>query len=165
MNCPRCLTTLTEQDGSDATRLLCGSCGGFWIAPEPLANALKKRGITLPESGGTAGDLRCPRDGAWLATFKFSGVELDRCTQCGGLWLDKGEWEKISAAGRSKAKKRMLAAGAAGVAIVGGAVAANAMYQAHQKEAGGSTLDGVGEVVGGLFECLFDIVAVLTSKN
>lgn len=178
MNCPRCASELTEQKASDGSRLLCINCGGFWIDPEPLANSLRKRGISLPEATGAAGNLRCPRDGAGLTTFSFSGVELDRCTQCGGLWLDKGEWERVTGS-KSWLGTGMPAAGAVGAAVVGGvaiAAVASAMQQPQHQEdvnraagvAGDAVGTGggfVGEVAGnvacGFLECLCEIVSCI----
>lgn len=158
MNCPRCASRLTEQGVADGSRQLCAACGGFWIDPEPLAKALQKRGVVLPEAGGVAGDLRCPRDAAWLAGFSFQGIELDRCTQCGGLWLDKGEWDRLVAAS-GKGNVRAMAAGVVGAAVVGGAMASVAAPQPQQPQESGSVAgELVSEVAGGLFECLFDMV-------
>ncbi len=162
MSCPRCSAELTEQKASDGNRLLCADCGGFWIDPEPLANTLRKRGIVMPEDGGTAGEMLCPRDGATLATFSFGGVELDRCGQCGGLWLDRGEWEKVSAACGGRANVGMIAAGAVGVAAVGGAaVAASAMQQPENQETASRTADVAAEVAGGFFECLCELAGCI----
>lgn len=35
--------------------------------------------------------MRCPRDGQFLETEVFCGVEIDSCSFCDGTWLDKGE--------------------------------------------------------------------------
>jgi predicted Zn-ribbon and HTH transcriptional regulator len=40
--------------------------------------------------------MRCPKCGMELQVMKFGGVEIDRCFSCGGSWLDKGEFEKLS---------------------------------------------------------------------
>ena len=36
-------------------------------------------------------DMTCPRCGAKLAPRTFSGVTLDACASCHGVWLDAGE--------------------------------------------------------------------------
>lgn len=39
--------------------------------------------------------MECPRDGAQLAAERYeAGVEVDRCADCGGVWLDAGELER-----------------------------------------------------------------------
>jgi uncharacterized protein len=37
----------------------------------------------------------CPRDGATLVEVNKSGVQIDVCPECKGVWLDRGELEKI----------------------------------------------------------------------
>jgi hypothetical protein len=38
----------------------------------------------------------CPADGATLAKDIAHGVIIDRCPNCGGVWLDAGEMERIN---------------------------------------------------------------------
>ena len=39
--------------------------------------------------------MQCPIDGAQLVMADRSGVEIDYCPQCRGVWLDRGELDKI----------------------------------------------------------------------
>jgi hypothetical protein len=39
--------------------------------------------------------MKCPIDGAELVMTDRSGVEIDYCPQCRGVWLDRGELDKI----------------------------------------------------------------------
>jgi len=39
--------------------------------------------------------MQCPIDGAELAIAERSGVEIDYCPKCRGVWLDRGELDKI----------------------------------------------------------------------
>ena len=39
--------------------------------------------------------LQCPKCQAPMRTYERSGVHVDRCTECGGLFLDRGEVERI----------------------------------------------------------------------
>jgi len=39
--------------------------------------------------------MKCPIDGEVLAIAERQGVEIDYCPQCRGVWLDRGELEKI----------------------------------------------------------------------
>jgi uncharacterized protein len=38
---------------------------------------------------------RCPTDGASLIEINRSGVMIDVCPECKGVWLDRGELEKV----------------------------------------------------------------------
>jgi hypothetical protein len=40
---------------------------------------------------------RCPKCAAGLVTVTFRGVELDKCSECGGLWFDCGELDRVLA--------------------------------------------------------------------
>jgi Zn-finger nucleic acid-binding protein len=39
--------------------------------------------------------VNCPVDGATLVMSERQGVEIDYCPQCRGVWLDRGELDKI----------------------------------------------------------------------
>ena len=43
--------------------------------------------------------LLCPNDNASMTTVNRSGVEFDMCPVCRGVWLDRGELEKLIEAG------------------------------------------------------------------
>jgi Zn-finger nucleic acid-binding protein len=39
--------------------------------------------------------MQCPLDGSSLVMADRNGVEIDYCPQCRGVWLDRGELDKI----------------------------------------------------------------------
>jgi len=39
--------------------------------------------------------MKCPIDGENLVMTDRNGVEIDYCPQCRGVWLDRGELDKI----------------------------------------------------------------------
>ena len=39
--------------------------------------------------------MQCPVDGTTLVMTDRAGVEIDYCPQCRGVWLDRGELDKI----------------------------------------------------------------------
>lgn len=41
--------------------------------------------------------LLCPNDNSSMQTVQRSGVEFDMCPTCRGVWLDRGELEKLMA--------------------------------------------------------------------
>lgn len=47
------------------------------------------------QAGGEAA-LRCPRDGSEMVAVMMDEVQVDRCSECGGLWLDAGELEQLT---------------------------------------------------------------------
>jgi len=43
----------------------------------------------------TTVDLRCPKCAGSLAGYTFHGFALDRCVECGGVWMDRDELEGV----------------------------------------------------------------------
>ncbi|MEX0692594.1 MAG: zf-TFIIB domain-containing protein [Gemmatimonadales bacterium] len=41
--------------------------------------------------------MKCPKCGADLAHEDLHGIEVDRCLDCQGVWLDHGETERLLA--------------------------------------------------------------------
>jgi hypothetical protein len=39
---------------------------------------------------------RCPKCGAPLVVVHYRNVEIDKCSRCGGIWLDMGELERLA---------------------------------------------------------------------
>lgn len=39
--------------------------------------------------------MKCPNDQATLLITERSGIEIDYCPECRGVWLDRGELDKI----------------------------------------------------------------------
>lgn len=43
--------------------------------------------------------LLCPNDNGAMQTVDRAGVQFDMCPTCRGVWLDRGELEKLMSAG------------------------------------------------------------------
>ena len=41
--------------------------------------------------------MRCPTDGTTLQLADRHGIEIDYCPDCRGVWLDRGELDKVIA--------------------------------------------------------------------
>jgi uncharacterized protein len=106
--CPRCHIPLLVEEHGDITMERCSRCGGRWMDPEDLKGVLHL--IRLPVDGsavregvdlaGVSENALCPRCGLPLEPFNYagdSGVILDKCQDCGGLWLDRGKLERVLA--------------------------------------------------------------------
>lgn len=50
----------------------------------------------LRAAAATGSSLTCPRCGAAMAEVAVEQVKADRCTSCGGIFLDKGELELLT---------------------------------------------------------------------
>ena len=110
MDCPKC-GVATEQVEIKSVKVdRCPECGGSWYDQDEL------RLLKDEESGGDyrwidvdlwqdAEKVRvaetsvanCPKDGAPLAPVQYGEPEIsvEVCPRCFGIWLDKGEYEKI----------------------------------------------------------------------
>ena len=49
-------------------------------------------------------NMQCPIDQTTLAMTERQGVEIDYCPKCRGVWLDRGELDKLIAAGGGEAE-------------------------------------------------------------
>lgn len=45
--------------------------------------------------GRLDGRMKCPNDQAVLVMSERHGIEIDYCPECRGVWLDRGELDKI----------------------------------------------------------------------
>ena len=110
MNCPKCTTatlSVASVQGIDVDR--CRVCGGIWFDEQELPRLLHvtPQELTPLRGGSTQDDLNhkhgsCPRDGTPLLRIysaQNSSVVLDHCTQCRGIWLDGGEFERLLSQG------------------------------------------------------------------
>ncbi len=54
--------------------------------------------------------LMCPNDNASMQTVDRNGVQFDMCPTCRGVWLDRGELEKLMESATSEGRAPMQAA-------------------------------------------------------
>ena len=103
--CPHDKTQMEHVTAGEAVLDLCRKCGGrFFDAGEMFAAFGIKADPSYwdrPETGGNvkAGARHCPECETSMliqdVAYTTERVEIDRCGHCGGVWLDKGEIEKI----------------------------------------------------------------------
>lgn len=48
--------------------------------------------------------LMCPNDNAQMQTLERGGVQFDMCPSCRGVWLDRGELEKLMEAATAEGR-------------------------------------------------------------
>jgi Zn-finger nucleic acid-binding protein len=49
--------------------------------------------------------MKCPIDQTTLAITERQGIEIDYCPQCRGVWLDRGELDKLIAGGAQQSSQ------------------------------------------------------------
>ncbi|WP_411722398.1 zf-TFIIB domain-containing protein [Mycetocola sp.] len=62
--------------------------------------------------------MKCPTDSATLVMSERGGVEIDYCPECRGVWLDRGELDKIIERAENEMAKNAPAPAAAAPIIV-----------------------------------------------
>jgi Zn-finger nucleic acid-binding protein len=90
-----------EVRGPNVIIDVCPTCGGIWLDPGELNRLLRDRKLSqyLTKHIGTQSksQLVCPSCG-WLMDIETAeDVDVDVCLNCGGVWLDVGELEKLKA--------------------------------------------------------------------
>jgi Zn-finger nucleic acid-binding protein len=56
---------------------------------------LEKLRGELRKVEGSQTEIHCPKCRGLLEAHTFQGFALDRCSSCGGIWMDKGELEGV----------------------------------------------------------------------
>lgn len=107
MTCPACGNILSNMVAGNVAVDVCrGGCGGVWFDNFELkridgdgASALAHVGRDPEMRVVEAGKRDCPRceDQPMFRRFfsRKKGVQVDECPNCGGVWLDAGEFEAI----------------------------------------------------------------------
>jgi Zn-finger nucleic acid-binding protein len=62
--------------------------------------------------------MKCPTDSATLVMSERSGVEIDYCPECRGVWLDRGELDKIIERAENEMTKSAPAPAAAAAPMI-----------------------------------------------
>jgi Zn-finger nucleic acid-binding protein len=114
MRCPHCDTTLSTIDYEGVAIETCNSCGGEWLDDKELGHIVRIREeiFSAEERRAIEGatkipgipmadverEIVCPTCSATTVPINYggnTGVIIDRCPECRGIWLDGGELEKI----------------------------------------------------------------------
>jgi len=108
MICPKCKVELKEFSSGSLRLDKCGSCGGVWFDKSELKKVIDDRDKDLDwvhldlwnkkeKFAAKNGKKVCPfcKKILLMLQYDHSGIEVDICVACGGIWLDKGEMEKI----------------------------------------------------------------------
>lgn len=95
-NCPKCKGKLWHLKRAGMIIETCSQCQGMWFDAGELTILLEVY-KSFEASEGRAVDVHCVRCGAQMREMDYPGTEVvvDRCPDCQGLWLDKGEFETL----------------------------------------------------------------------
>ncbi len=111
MHCPRDGSILATNDVGTTRHYSCESCGGHWIPLKVLRSVLEADEMATLQSLAASAlptELKCVSCKVPLAGITLSGVEIDRCPTCHGVWFDGGELKKLSILFKSDSHLREL---------------------------------------------------------
>ncbi len=99
LNCPNDGTVLVTINVEDVPVDQCAVCGGIWLQRGELESLGEHHGkhlvpITIGEVSVIDSKHKCPQDGSQLCQHEFadhSGIIIDQCPTCQGIWLEKTE--------------------------------------------------------------------------
>lgn len=114
MFCPHCTHALRTIQYEGVEIETCDGCGGEWLDDGELGKIVRIREVRFDGNQRRAvaeataitpvklekvdRDLTCPKCGGTTDALNYggdTGIIIDRCTSCRGLWLDGAELEKI----------------------------------------------------------------------
>lgn len=104
MKCPKCQDETLDSRvvrGVEVDR--CPACQGVWFDEEELSKLIDDKAVGNSKlKGADKGQDRqpgvCPRDGTRLLRVyskRNRSVVLDCCSECKGVWLDGGEFQRL----------------------------------------------------------------------
>jgi Zn-finger nucleic acid-binding protein len=104
--CPHCRVELKVLTHSGINWAGCPKCEGVWLAAPDVIKALRlyaaDQGVALEtiallEGVAQASALPCPQcPASTLQVITLRGVEVEKCSSCRGVFLDRGEGEAIA---------------------------------------------------------------------
>ncbi len=109
MQCPEEGTTLRETESHGVKIHECPQCMGRWFDRDELKKAIDSTDEDLrwldfdpftaeaQGAGAARGRRLCPKDEVPMGVIPYekSGVNIDKCAQCQGIWLSSEEFERI----------------------------------------------------------------------
>jgi len=106
MKCPKCATALlTRVQVGELEVDHCNECGGLWLDSNELGRLLEANAADVRDlrrgrdrSGANSRKGNCPRCGTELLRVTSAikrQVTVDKCGDCGGVWLDGGELDAL----------------------------------------------------------------------
>jgi uncharacterized protein len=114
MNCPICKRELKSAQYEGIAIEGCETCEGHWLDAGALSQIIRARQVkfdaanrrTAAKAPRTPGipkgegerRISCPSCDCPMPAFNYgsdSGIVVNRCPECDGMWLDRGELDRI----------------------------------------------------------------------
>ncbi len=108
MKCPKCSMEMRNSTIEGIEIDDCANCGGIWFDEDELRKAKDRTDADLrwmdfelwkheDRFRVSAESVKCPKCRVGMAAIIYgeTGIEVEHCVKCRGLWLDGGEFGKI----------------------------------------------------------------------
>jgi len=103
LTCPNDGTALTQIQVENVPVDQCPVCGGQWLQRGELDTLSEHHKahvepVTVGQVNSMHSTRKCPQDGTMMSQHEFlehSGIKIDQCPTCAGVWLDKSELANI----------------------------------------------------------------------
>lgn len=98
-SCPRDKAPLREERAGRVNVDVCPECQGVFLDGIEVERVIGDVKLVLELShmqGKVQEDLRCPACDATMSLNTIDGITLDHCRVCLGVWLDRGELERLA---------------------------------------------------------------------
>ena len=111
--CPIDHIELIQKKFSSVYGQECQKCHGVWLPFTTVRELYNNFYLEVPAKiyhefepeivhRSWPSKIKCPDDQELLTTYEFKKIEIDICGKCKGLWLDKGEIDKLRFKATSK---------------------------------------------------------------
>lgn len=103
LRCPRDREELVQEVSGGVVMHGCRRCGGLWLGRAGLTTCLTAAGPAEPHHGPAVANtanppVPCPVDGRKeMIQHTYGGIQVDVCREHEGIWLDRGELERLAA--------------------------------------------------------------------
>lgn len=119
ITCVRCNSVLDKKTVAAIEVDVCPSCGGVWLdkgelerlnrVPQGAVEALRQALTGGEQAGVSSTQTACPVCPGKLSEVRLGRVQIDVCTRCKGVFLDKGEFDTALSAVRGTTVDSVLA--------------------------------------------------------
>jgi Zn-finger nucleic acid-binding protein len=102
MQCPRCQESLNIASLHGRSVDCCRTCRGVWINRSEFGAMVRETDAvsgSIPPIVPCPDKMNCPRCGNSMTAFDYaydSGVTLNQCTACQGVWVESGQLQLLA---------------------------------------------------------------------
>lgn len=120
LRCPKCRIAMQTRDLAGTAVEVCARCAGFYLNEGELSRLRDTAGVKTALAAAPAvaagaapdetGPRMCPVCDHTMHAHPYleTGVTIDSCQVCGGVWLDEGEFAAVLARGEALAASGAL---------------------------------------------------------